>query len=131
MGVCAGHGTELERCKSSCQVISEPKARRRARASSRGEVWRKLNPKARGDVQEPDLRCDASGASGHVTAKLSIRKWDAFYKSGAYAWNVLCLTPGGLLGALGSGVPEKLAEGGAIHSDRPVEVCRWHSRSQD
>src|SRR5690606_38435851 len=69
---------------------------RRARASSRGEVWRKLNPKARGDVQEPDLRCGASGASGHVTAKLSIRKWGAFYKSGAYAWNVLCLTPGDL-----------------------------------
>jgi hypothetical protein len=46
--------------------------------------------------KNPILRCDASGASGHVTAKLSIRNWGAFYKSGAYAWNVLCLTPGGL-----------------------------------
>ena len=28
--VCAGHGTELVRCKSSHQVFAEPKARRRA-----------------------------------------------------------------------------------------------------
>ncbi len=33
-GVCAGHGTERARCKSSCQVLAEPKARRRARAST-------------------------------------------------------------------------------------------------
>ena len=32
--VCAGHGTELARWKSSRQVFAEPKARRRARASS-------------------------------------------------------------------------------------------------
>ena len=30
--VCARHGTERARCKSSCQVIAEPKARKRARA---------------------------------------------------------------------------------------------------
>ena len=47
-GVCAGHGTELARWESSRQV-TEPKARRRARASPRGGVWRKSNPKARGD----------------------------------------------------------------------------------
>ena len=32
--VCARHGTERARCKSSCQVFAEPKARRRARAST-------------------------------------------------------------------------------------------------
>jgi hypothetical protein len=32
--VCAGHGTELARWKSSRQVFAEPKARKRARASS-------------------------------------------------------------------------------------------------
>jgi hypothetical protein len=32
--VCAGHGTELVRWKSSHQVLAEPKVRRRARASS-------------------------------------------------------------------------------------------------
>ena len=32
--VCAGHGTELMGWKSPCQVSAEPKARRRARASS-------------------------------------------------------------------------------------------------
>ena len=36
--VCARHGTELKRWKSSCQVFAEPKARRRARASPRGGV---------------------------------------------------------------------------------------------
>jgi hypothetical protein len=66
-----------------------------------------------------------------VTAKLSICGWGVLYKSGVYAVKVSCLTAGGLLGALESGVPEKLAEGGAIHSDRPVEVCRGHSRSCD
>jgi len=36
--VCARHGTDRAGCKSPCQVIAEPKARRRARASSRGGV---------------------------------------------------------------------------------------------
>ena len=32
--VCARHGTERARCKASCQVVAEPKARRRAQAST-------------------------------------------------------------------------------------------------
>jgi hypothetical protein len=36
------------------------------------------------------------GTSGHVTAKSSIFPWGMLYKSGVYARNVLCLTPGGL-----------------------------------
>ena len=36
--VCPGDGTELMGWKSPCQVFAEPKARRRARASSRGGV---------------------------------------------------------------------------------------------
>jgi len=83
------------------QVFAEPKARRRARASPRGGVWRKLNPKLRGDEQKPDIRRDASGASGHVTAKPSICGWGAFCKSGVYAVKVTCLTPGDLSGASG------------------------------
>ena len=126
--MCAGHGTELARCKSSHQVFAEPKVRRRARASSRGGVWRKPNPKARGDVQEPDLRCGTSGTSGHVTMKSSIRNWDVLYKSGVYARKALCLTPGGLPCALGSRVRLKLAEGRAIDPDRMGEVSRGHSR---
>jgi hypothetical protein len=72
-GVCAGHGTELTGCKSPCQVFAQPKARRRARASPRGGVWRKPNPKMRGDEQEPDTRCGTPGTSGHVTVKSSMR----------------------------------------------------------
>jgi hypothetical protein len=34
LSVCARHGTERARGKSSCQVIAEPKARRRAKAST-------------------------------------------------------------------------------------------------
>jgi hypothetical protein len=44
------------------------------------------------------MRCGTSGASGHVTTKPSIRKWDVLYKSGVYAQKALCLTPGGLYG---------------------------------
>jgi len=36
--VCAGHGTELTRWKSSYQVFAEPKVRKRTRASLRGGV---------------------------------------------------------------------------------------------
>jgi len=97
--VCAGHGALLHRWKSYGQVFAEPKARRRARALPRGGVWRKPNPKLRGDEQKPDMRRDASGASGHVTAKPSICGWDAFCKFGVYAAKVTCLTPGDLPGA--------------------------------
>jgi hypothetical protein len=83
--VCARHGTELVGCKSPRQVFVEPKARRRARAQSRGWVWRKSNPKARGDEQEPDMRCGTLGTSGHVTIKSSIYDWGVLYKSGVYA----------------------------------------------
>lgn len=81
------------------RFFAEPKARRRARASSRGGVWRKSNPKLRGDEQKPDTRRDAPGTSGHVTAKSSICDWGAFCKSGVYARKVTCLTPGDLPGA--------------------------------
>jgi len=85
-------------------VFVEPKVRRRARASPRGGVWRKPNPKARGDLsaclpvplgrqtgnaqadeQEPDMRCGTLGTRGHVTAKSSIHDWGVLYKSGVYA----------------------------------------------
>jgi hypothetical protein len=81
----------------------------------------------RDDEQEPDTRCSTPGTSGHVTAKSSIFPWDVLYKFGAYARTVLCLTLGDLLCALGSRVREKLAEGGAIRSDRVGEVCRGRS----
>jgi hypothetical protein len=77
-------------------VFAEPKVRRRARASSRGGVWRKPNPRMQGDVQEPDLRCGTSGTNGHVTMKSSIRNWGVLYKSGVYASKVACLTLGDL-----------------------------------
>jgi hypothetical protein len=72
-GVCARHGTELVGCKSPRQVEAEPKARRRARALSRGDVWRKPNPKVQGDEQEADMRCGTPGTRGHVTTKSPIR----------------------------------------------------------
>ena len=100
MDVCARHGADLAGCKSLYQVFVEPKVRRRTRASSRGGVWRKSNPKARGDEQEPDMRCGTPGTSGHVTMKSSIRKRGVLYKSGVYALKVLCLTLGGLHCAL-------------------------------
>ena len=52
--------------------LVEPKARQRASASPRGGVRRKLKAKSQGDEQESDMRRDAFGTSGHVTAKSSI-----------------------------------------------------------
>lgn len=68
------------------------------------------------------MRCDVSGASGHVTIKPSICKRDAFYKSGACARNVTYLTPGGLLCVEGP------TDAGASGRDRMAEVSRGHSR---
>ena len=102
--VCARHGARLLGCKSLDQVYVEPKVRRRARASPRGGVWRKPNPKARGDVLEPDLRCGTSGTSWHVTAKSSIHGWGVLYKSGVYARKVVSLTRGDLHAVRGIGL---------------------------
>ena len=44
------------------------------------------------------------------------------YKSGVYAWKVVSLTPGDLLGVEGATEPR------AIEVDRPAEVSSGHSR---
>lgn len=108
LNVCARHGARLPGCKSPDQVFVEPKVRRRARASPRGGVWRKPNPKVRGDEQEPDTGCGTPGTSWHVTAKSSIHNWGVLYKSGVYARKVVSLTRGDLrsrppVGGLGCG----------------------------
>ena len=68
------------------------------------------------------MRCDTSGASGHVTIKPSICTWGVFYKSDVYAMKVKCLTPGGLYCVEGA------TDTGAIRRDRSAEVSRRHSR---
>src|SRR5215475_6183715 len=115
-GVCAGHGTELARCKSSRQVFAQPKARRRARASSRGGVWRKPNPKMRGDEQEPDRRCGTPGTSGHVTAKSSMRAGVCFINP-APTHRKLWVLPREV-----SHGPSEMAEGRGIDPDPMGEV---------
>ena len=115
-------------CQRVGRNLIQPKARRRARTSSRGGVWRKPNPKARGDEQEPDARCGTSGMSRHVTAKSSIRGLGVLYKSGVYARNVLYLTLGDPPSAPGSREREKLAEQWGITVDRLAEVSRGQSR---
>jgi len=83
---------------SPSRRLGEGQGRRREAGSpiGIGTGFRKPNPKARGDEQEPDMRCGTSGASGHVTAKPSIGKRGVLYKSGVYAQKALCLTPGDL-----------------------------------
>ena len=61
-----------------------------------------------------------------MTTKPSIGNRGVLYKSGVYAWKVLCLTPGDLSCALGRRVRLKLAEGRAIDPDRMGEVSRGH-----
>jgi len=71
-------------------------------------VRRKLKAKSRGDEQKPDMRRDAFGTSGHVTAKSSIYSVGgdtdkgAFCKSGVYARKDSCLTTGDLHGVSGN-----------------------------
>jgi len=130
--VCAVHGTNPAGCKSRYQVSAEPKVSQRATASSRGGVGRKLKAKSWGDEQKPDMRRDASGASGHVTAKPSICKpgrnagMDAFCKSGAYARKDSCLTTGDLHGvaSLGRRATGRRATG----AEHRGEVSRGHRR---
>jgi hypothetical protein len=124
--VCARHGTDLAGWESLRQVFVEPKDRRRTRASSRDGVWRKSNPKARGDEQEPDMRCGTPGTSGHVTMKSSIHVGVCFINPALTRDKDLCLTLGDLLCALGSRVREKLAEHRVIGVDRIGEVSRGH-----
>lgn len=92
----------------------------------------------RGDEQEADTRCGTRGASGHVTAKPSIRNWRVLYKSATYAPKVNATYPGRpaesapLRAGLGDGRPEpnepqESAEG--IVGDGEVKLVR-HSNSR-
>lgn len=130
--VCAVHGTNPAGCESRYQVSAEPKVSRRASASPRGGVRRKFKAQSRGDEQKPDMRRDALGTSGHVTAKSSICKpgrnagMGAFCKSGAYARKDSCLTTGDLrgVGVLGRTTTGRRETG----AERRAEVSRGHSR---
>jgi len=130
--VCAVHGTNPAGCESRHQVAAEPKVSQRASASPRGGVRRKPKTKSRGDGQKPDMRRDASGASGHVTTKPSICNTGgdagagAFCKSGAYARKDSCITTGDLRGAWPA-----VGHAGrrATCAEDPAEVSRGHSRS--
>ena len=68
------------------------------------------------------MRCDVSEASGHVTMKPSICNRLTFYKSGAYAMKVKCLTLRDLWCVEGA------TDNGEIRCDRIAEVSRRHSR---
>ena len=93
---------------------------------------RKPKVKSQGDEQKPDMRRDAFGTSGHVTAKSSIYSVggdtdkDAFCKSGVYARKDSCLTTGDLpcVGAAKADATEDRGTG----FDRKAEVSRRHSR---
>ena len=130
--VCAVHGTNPVGCKSRHQVHAEPKGSQRASASSRGGVRRKSKAKSRGDEQKPDMRRDAPGTSGHVTAKSSICSdgtstvWGAFCKSGVYARKDSCLTAGDLCGVVNLGRPTTGCR--ATGAEHRGEVSRGRSR---
>ena len=93
---------------------------------------RKPKTKSRGDEQKPDMRRDAFGASGHVTAKPSIcnsggdAAVDAFCKSGAYARKDSCLTTGDLPGV--AAAREAATEGWETGFDRWAEVSKGRTR---
>ena len=112
--------------------LVEPKASQRASASPRGGVQRKPKAKSQGDEQKPDMRRDAFGTSGHVTAKSSIysvggnTNKGAFCKSGVYARKDSCLTTGDLPCVLAA--KAVVTESRGTGSDRMAEVSKRHSR---
>jgi hypothetical protein len=61
---------------NSRQGIAEPKARRRARASPRGGVWRMPNPNARREAQEPDT--SGVGPRGDLLPRVSTQRTSQF-----------------------------------------------------
>jgi hypothetical protein len=97
VAVCARHGTERARCKSSCQVFAEPKARRRARASTvrwgLEEAQSKRAGRRTGTGYEVWCTRDERARDREVLHP----QGGVLYKSGVYARNVLCLTLGDLL----------------------------------
>src|SRR3970282_127369 len=89
----------------------------------RGGVWRKPNPKMRGDEQEPDTRCGTPGTSWHVTAKPSIHAGGVRDKSGVHASKVVGLTPGGLHGVYREGrLSEERSEPSAVQKSAEGRV---------
>jgi len=106
--VCAGMAQSLW---GEVPMPGFPRSRRQGEGQGVIVRWglEKLNPKARGDEQEPDTRCGTLGASGHVTAKPSIRKWACFIIRRLRAEGSVSY-PGDLLCAWEVRVRPKLAE---------------------
>jgi len=104
-------------------VIAEPKARRRARASTARwgleEAQAKRAGRRTGTGYEVWYTRDERARDREVLHP----QGGVLYKSGVYARNVLCRTLGDL-----PVVWVKGTEGGAIRSDRPAEVSGGHSR---
>jgi hypothetical protein len=147
--VCARHGTERARCKSSCQVFAEPKARRRARASTARwgleeapstragrrtgtgyEVWYTRDERARDcEVLHPQGVCLIHPASTRGT--FCGVPWEIWMVSMSQVW----MKSRGTAGKPGGNRENKphpeattRTERGEISSDRYAEVSRGHSR---
>ena len=104
-------------------MLAEPKARRRARASPGGGVWRKPNPNARGDEQEPDTRCGTTRDERARDREVLHPQRGVLDTSGVCALNVLGLTLGDLHAVRRSGL--KTGEPGLSGRQKSAEgiVC--------
>jgi hypothetical protein len=73
--VCAKHDTARARWKASGQVMADPKARKRARASAvRRGLEEQPNPTRMATNRNGIRGVGPPGTNGHVTAKSSIRR---------------------------------------------------------
>jgi len=70
------------------------------------------------------MRRGASGASGRVTTKPSIRSRGALYKAGAYALKVVRLAPGGLSRSLWANPRTGWIEAIPRHTEIPNNLAR-------
>ena len=123
-GVCARRGTERARCKSSCQVFAEPKARKRARASTARWGLEEAQSKRAG-------RRTGTGYEVWCTRDERARDREVLHPQG-----VCLIHPASTRGTFGV-VPWEICrlsrgtEGGEIRPDRPAEVSRGHTRRSD
>ncbi len=121
--VCARHGTERARCKSSCQVFAEPKARRRARAST--VRW--------GLEEAQSTRAGRRTGTGYevwCTRDERARDREVLHPQGVYLINpastrgTFCVLPWEICWLS----RRKRTEGGAIRAERPAEVSGGYRR---
>jgi hypothetical protein len=119
--VCARHGTERARCKSSCQVFAAPKARSRTRAPTVRWGLEEAHSKRAG-------RRTGTGDEVWCTRDERARDREVLHPQGVYVIHpasthgTCCVVPWEICWL------SERTEGGSSRAERPADVSRGYSR---